>query len=306
MGEEAPVWPPQAVAAPRGLTEAEAAISPRARWVAASDGYRLAVQSWPAAGPPRGDLVILHGVQSHAGWYHGLGRRLAAAGYAAHFPDRRGSGANTQARGHAPSAGRLVEDVIDVIAEARTREGPLILCGISWGGKLAMATAARAPERVDGVALICPGLHARVGVRLREKAGVAAAILTGRAARRAFPIPLADPALFTDDAEARRFIAGDPLSLRAGTAGLMYASRVLDRMVDRARSAVRCPALLMLAGRDRIVNNARTRAYFETVASARKVVIEYPEAHHTLDFEPEPDRYARDLAAWVCAEFEAR
>ena len=28
-------------------------------------------------------------------------------------------------------------------------------------------------------------------------------------------------------------------------------------------------------------------------------VIEYPEGHHTLEFDPEPSRYALDLVAWL-------
>ena len=47
----------------------------------ASDGYPLHVRIWPAQPKPRGQVVVLHGVQSHGGWYHGLGRSLAAAGY---------------------------------------------------------------------------------------------------------------------------------------------------------------------------------------------------------------------------------
>jgi alpha-beta hydrolase superfamily lysophospholipase len=162
-----------------------------------------------------------------------------------------------------------------------------------------VATAARYPELVDAVALICPGLTPRVGVSLRERLGIAAAVLTGRAARVTYPIPLADPALFTADAEAQEFIANDPLSLRRGTAGLLASSFFLDRMVRRAVRRVRQPALLMLAGQDRIVDNARTRATFKLLASPSKRIIEYPEAHHTLEFEPDPSRYARDLIAWL-------
>jgi alpha-beta hydrolase superfamily lysophospholipase len=224
---------------------------------------------------------------------------LAAAGFSVHFPDRRGSGANPEARGHAPSAERLVEDVAEVVGAIRRGGGRVVLGGISWGAKLAVVASALGPEEVDGLVLICPGLEPRVGVGLREKLGVAGALATGQAARRLFPIPLADPALFTDNPDARQFIAGDPLSLRFGTAALLFASRVLDRMVRRAQRQVRCPALLMLAGRDRIVDNARTRAYFEGLGSRAKTVIEYPEAHHTLDFEPEPDRYVRDLVNWL-------
>ena len=55
----------------------------------------------------------------------------------------------------------------------------------------------------------------------------------------------------------------------------------------------------MLAGRDRIVDNDRTRAFVARLASADTTTIEYPEAHHTLEFEPDPGQYARDLISWI-------
>jgi alpha-beta hydrolase superfamily lysophospholipase len=174
---------------------------------------------------------------------------------------------------------------------------PIALAGISWGGKLAVITAARRPELVDALALICPGLHPRVDVDRAERLRIAVAFFTNR--RKRFPIPLADPALFTDSADGRAFIASDPLSLRTATAALLAASRFIDRGVRKVRGKVRQPALLMLAGHDRIVDNARTLAYFEGIGSTRPQVIEYPDGHHTLEFDPDPSRYALDLAAWL-------
>src|SRR5437764_7353749 len=115
---------------------------PRIATWPSSDGYPIHVASWPTAGPPRGRVVVLHGVQSHGGWYQRLGRTLAEAGYEAHFPDRRGSGANRADRGHAPSAGRLLADVAEWLATLRGRDAatPIALAGISWGGKLAVIT----------------------------------------------------------------------------------------------------------------------------------------------------------------------
>lgn len=310
-GSERPTWPEAAIFPPHLPSPGDSAIRPRPRWFAASDGRPLAVLEWQdeLRRTPRAAIVVLHGVQSHAGWYHGLGHRLAAAGFVAIFPDRRGSGANAQARGHAASSGQLVEDVAAQLADLRTRYAtdpvrpPVLLAGISWGGKLVIATAAQRPDLVDGIALICPGLTPRVGVTVGEKLGIALAVLTGRAARRTFPIPLSDPALFTGDSKAQAFIASDPLSLRQGTAGLLASSFFLDRRVRRAPGRVQQPALLMLAGQDRIVDNARTRATFERLASERKTIIDYPEAHHTLEFEPDPTRYVADLVRWVEAEF---
>jgi acylglycerol lipase len=272
---------------------------PRVATWSASDGYPIHRAAWMTAGPPRGRVVVLHGVQSHGGWYHHLGRTLAEGGYEAHFPDRRGSGANRLDRGHTPSTGRLLADVAGYLAELREREPrvPIALVGISWGGKLAVVTAGHRPGLVDALALICPGLHPRVGVSRRERWEIALAYFVHP--RKTFPIPLSDPALFTDSPEGQAFIAADPLGLRAATARLLAASAILDGMVKRVPSRIQQPALLMLAGKDRIVDNDRTQTYFDRLASARRRVIEYPAGHHTLEFDPNPARYALDLVAWL-------
>jgi acylglycerol lipase len=79
----------------------------------------------------------------------------------------------------------------------------------------------------------------------------------------------------------------------------MTASFVIDRLVARAPSRVHQPALLMLAGQDRIVDNAKTVDYFQRLRSSDRQVIEYPDGHHTLEFEPDPSRYALDFVTWL-------
>jgi acylglycerol lipase len=281
-------------------------MQPEDRTFVASDGYPFHVAVWPAAQPLKGQVVVLHGVQSHSGWYLSLGRTLAGAGYQASFPDRRGSGPNQRDRGHATSGRRLVSDVTEWLQAIRDEHPsvPITLAGISWGGKVALTTAARHPEMVDGIALVCPGLLPRVGVSFREKLQIAWAVLTNR--RKLFPIPLSDPSLFTANSQAQAFIAADPFSLRQGTAGLLAASFFIDQMLRRAPAKVVQPALLMLAGHDRIVDNARTLAYFQRLASTDRRVIEYPEGHHTLEFEADPTQYARDLIDWIEGHVDPR
>ena len=265
----------------------------------ASDGYPVHVATWRTDADPRGRVVILHGVQSHGGWYHNLGRTLAEAGYEAHFPDRRGSGGNRIDRGHTPSTGRLIEDVSEFLETLKGRRppAPIALAGISWGGKLAVIAAARRPDLVEALALICPGLQPRVGVSRRERLRIALAYFFRP--RKTFPIPLNDPALFTASHAGQEFIANDPLGLRAATARLLAASAIIDRIVRGLPPRIHQPALLMLAGRDRIVDNERTLAYFHRIDSKTREVIEYPEGHHTLEFDADPSLYARDLIGWL-------
>src|SRR5262245_42290617 len=91
----------------------------RVHGFSASDGSTFQLTTWEPAAAPKAQLVILHGVQSHAGWYDHLGRMVSEAGYMVHFPDRRGSGANTQDRGHSPSDRRLLDDVSELLAAIR-------------------------------------------------------------------------------------------------------------------------------------------------------------------------------------------
>src|SRR5262249_5923744 len=214
------------------------------------------------------------------------------AGYAVWFLDRRGSGLNNQARGDAPSFQRLLDDVAEFLRTfsagglATRRRIPLLLGGISWGGKLAVALQRRHPGLTDGLLLICPGFFPRVGLPLNERLAVVAANLRSRT--RCFPIPLNDPDLFTATPRWRQFIRADPLPLRQATGRLLLESVRLDMYCHKAVPFVNMPTLLLLAGQDRIICNERTHRYFHHFLTTDKNVITYPEAHHTLEFEPEP------------------
>jgi alpha-beta hydrolase superfamily lysophospholipase len=264
----------------------------------AGDGYRWAYRRYPAAGAARGRVVCLHGIQSHAGWYEHSCRRLADASHDVYFLDRRGAGANREARGDSPHFRRLLDDVAELLDRLKKTEAPrpTFLVGISWGGKTAVALQRRRPGMVDGIALLCPGFFPRVRPAWRERLAIARARLTAPA--RLFPIPLDDPELFTQTPRWLDFLRSDPLALHRATARFLVSSVWMDGYLRRAPRHVRAPVLLLLAGQDRIIDNARTRAFVGRFSGAKEV-IEYPEAHHTLEFEPDPDRFIGDLIAWL-------
>jgi alpha-beta hydrolase superfamily lysophospholipase len=117
-------------------------------------------------------------------------------------------------------------------------------------------------------------------------------------------IPLNDPALFTGEPRWQEFIRRDELGLYVVTIDFSLANHALTSELEQPR-ALQPPALLMLAGRDDIINNTATRAWFERVAAGPRKIIEYPEARHTLEFEPDPDRIINDLIGWLDERFAA-
>ena len=286
-------------------------MRPEDRSYKTADGTELPMRVWPAQNRdshpfshltrPRATLVYLHGIQSHSGWYEASSRRMAEAGVAVYQVERRGSGTDrAHERGHVDRAETWLADVAAAaeLARAETGAAGVHLMGVSWGGKLALACAAHRPDLYRSLILAAPGIIPIVDVTLAVKVRVAQSLLAGRPLRK-FPIPLADPHLFTGNPERLRFIAEDPLSLREVTARFMFDSRRLDRMARRAAASVRLPVFLALAEKDRIIRNDATRALVEAMPASRRRITVYPGACHTLEFEPDPAPYFRDLAAWI-------
>ena len=124
--------------------------------------------------------------------------------------------------------------------------------------------------------------------------------------RKLFPIPLNEPELFTANPVWQQFLRDDPLRLRQATARLLLESVRLDGYLRFVPKYVHVPVLLLLAEHDRIIHNAKTRAFVDRFATPDKQVIEYAGAHHTLEFEPEPERFIADLRDWFERQIQAR
>ena len=278
-----------------------------------SDGYELHFRYWQPV-HCRGIVVALHGIQSHSGWYEYSSNAMCQAGFAVYFADRRGSGLNTVDRGHADHGLRLINDVRQLIDIARnehnlsshdTEHEPvtqprskLTLMGISWGGKIAAAIAALYPKEINALALLYPGLTPRISPNRWQ-------LLRLNLARhfdirhKSVPIPLGDPALFTSTQHWQEAIKSDPLALHCVTSGFLNSGRDLDSFVHQHSSAITHSTLLMLAGRDTIINNQSTRRLVAQFGVRRLLTILYPNARHTLEFEPDRSQFVADLVCWL-------
>lgn len=272
-------------------------VLPRIDFYSARDGRRLVARVWNSVDPPRGRIVFLHGVSSHGGWYYRSCHYLNTRGFEVHFLDRRGSGLNALERGDVDRHETWIDDVADYLEQAGN-DRPVVLCGISWGGKLVTAVVRRHPGLVRGLALLCPGLYSQFEPNPVQRLALAAPV-PKRALRRRVEIPLRPASLFTDTPHWREYVDRDPLSLHDVTLRFARADRRLTRLACGSATYIHTPTLLMLSGRDRIVANRRTRAFWSRTSARQKTLIEYPSAAHTLEFESDPQPYFADLADWL-------
>ncbi len=271
----------------------------------ASDGYELHYRHWPSGlRSPRGIVVGVHGIQSHSGWYAYSSHRLAEAGYDVYFLDRRGSGLNEERRGFAAHEDRLINDVAQFLTGLRHQQkiagvrSSIVLMGVSWGGKLAATFGCRRPDLVDGLALLYPGLVSIIKPTWWQRYKLWMAVQK-EWGRFHIPIPLNDPELFTDEPRWREFIRNDQLTLHQVTVSFMAANLRMSKFLDRHMHEITRPVLMMQAGRDQIIDNVASKRLFDRMTNAKKTYLQYPEARHTLEFEPKPDCFIDDLLDWL-------
>lgn len=105
----------------------------------------------PADGPA---VVIVHGITQHGGVWAPLAAMLAGDGMRVVRVDIRGHGQS----GHRPpwSLGTHVDDLLETVGDLGVERAAWV--GHSLGGMLVAGVAARAPERVERVALLDPAM----------------------------------------------------------------------------------------------------------------------------------------------------
>ena len=263
------------------------------------ESYRASVfVHAPAGAGAHWPVVYAHGIQSHPGWFAGSAAHLASAGHPVYQFTRRGSGDNGGARGHAHSLEQAMADVACWCRFAREHSGcPRVhLLGVSWGGKLLACYAASGTDgELASLVLVAPGLCPRVDVGLATKLSIAGALLVNP--HQYFDIPLNDPALFTDNPAMRAYLEADELGLRRASARFLHVSRQMDRyLARRPRGSITAPTCLVLASRDRIIDNARTGRLVDRL-TAGWAVTRTLEGAHTLEFEPDTTPLYQTIAA---------
>ncbi len=259
------------------------------------DGYRLQYQTWKPRGTPHATIVLLNGVMSHSGWFQPLAEPLVRTGIALIGADRRGSGLNQEARGDAPSARVLIDDVKRIVDAERLDDVPLHLAGWCWGAVLAVHLAAEHEGLFRTLLILTPGLCPtdELTARMREQEPL----------RRASPpeapcleSPIRE-AMFTSGPYLEGFIERDEHRCRLFSPRFHAIMTKMAMLAPARLGALRLPMLLVLASEDRATDNPQTLRVFERVTKAR-VAIEHVHSAHGIQFDA-PEELARILVSWV-------
>ena len=188
-----------------------------------------------------------------------------------------------------------IEDMASLVLSEQP--GPLLLCGASMGGMIAMEAARQAPQRVAGLALL--GTTARPETpdmrALREAAmelfaqGRLREVIEPNVAFAFHPANAAQPAL------VRAYL---DFVLGAGAEQLIQQNRAVIHRPDARPHlpSVACPTLVLCGAQDQLTPPECSAEIAGLVPGARLVVLE--ECGHMLTME-QPEAVNRALREWL-------
>jgi len=270
-----------------------------------ADGMRLHASIFPSRQPVAG-LLLVHGLQSHSGWFEAsrTAGELAEAGILGLAYDRRGSGRSDGLTGHAASARDFLTDLDAAAAALRSeldaRAGPgapMHVLANCFGTRIVLPYVAAHPGSFRSLILTAPAtrMSRRASHGFAQKLSI---LLAGPRTR--FPTPLRDE-YFVSAGPWLDWIRHDARSLRQTTASFLRSANRLTFWARAAIPRLRTPLLVILGSRDVLVDNAAIRRRFVARYAGPKALVEY-DADHYLDFTSAQPAFRQRLETWLLDE----
>lgn len=276
------------------------AVAIREIGLVSHDGLRLAGEVH--GGAQGQSILLLHGGgQSRSAW-RGAARRLAAAGYRACAFDLRGHGDSDWSP---DAAYGLDAFVMDLVAAIEAMGSPAILVGASFGGHVAVLTAARRPDLCRALLLadVTPWIDEAAGDHFRGTLRTSADGFASVEEAAAMIARLhGDPATLADPARLRRHMRigadgrlhwkwdmrflNDAHLRRGGEQGLFVAEAL----------KLSVPVLVMAAEHSNLTTQAEIDAFRNAVPGVEAVTI--AGARHMLTGDVN-DAYAEAIIAFI-------
>ena len=254
---------------------------------------------WHAASP-RAAVLLEHGwgdySQRYVKQFSQLIPHLLERGISVYAIDMWGNGRSPGSRG-ATDIAAAVEDHLAARRRLSEQPLPVFLLGHSVGGLVTATSVLRDQSGVRGMILIAPALRWDVSGPLRMVARVGGFLIP----TFAMPVPTADPAVQSRDAQLHERMARDPLmhmrSISWVTAG---SGATISHANWPAYGRITVPVLVVHGTGDQVAMPAASRAFIDAVRSEDKALSLLDGGRHSLlDDPPSSDEALASIMDWL-------
>jgi acylglycerol lipase len=265
-------------------------------------GLKIFTRSWHPATTPQAVVVIVHGFNSHSGYYLWVGEQFAAHGLAVHALDLRGRGQSDGERFYVEKFEDYVNDVATFIAMAKADHPglPVFLLGHSAGGVVSCVYTLEHQAQING--LICESFAHEV-----PAPDFALAVLKGLShiAPHAHVLKLNNED-FSRDPKVVEAMNNDPLIAHEVQPTNTVAEMVrADERLKKEFGLITIPVLILHGTLDAATKPSGSQRFYDMAGSTDKTLKLYEGHFHDLLNDVDKEVVMTDIQQWIDARIPA-
>ena len=259
-------------------------------------GLKIATRSWQPEGSVRGIMILVHGFNSHSGYFAWPAEQFAGDGFAVYALDHRGRGKSEGERWYVEKFSDYLGDVDKLVGIARSENPgvPVYMLGHSVGGVITSSYVFEHQQEIEG--FICESWAYDVGLpNLVQLAFEGVARLAPH-----LPLYSLKNEIFSRDPIVVAQMDNDPLIKNekqpAETASevLKAAARLKENMPN-----IKVPVFIIHGTDDKATLPRGSQYFYDNVGSEDKTLKLYEGGYHDLLNDIDKETVMADILAWV-------
>jgi alpha-beta hydrolase superfamily lysophospholipase len=270
-----------------------------------SDGIDLFFRAWQPATESRRALVMFHRGHEHSARWQDFIDRIGLEDFWFFAWDARGHGRSPGERGYAESFGRMVRDAEEFVqhisAQFDIPIDNMAVVAQSVGAALATTWVHDYAPPIRALAIATPALR----VKLYAPLAIPALRLLRRFRPKSFIHSYVKPKMLTHDIEQAREYASDELISPQIAVNILLDLYDTSTRLVRDAGAIHVPTLLLISGRDWVVEKVPQHRLFARLSSLVKEKVVYPGFFHSTYWERERQQPIDRTRQFVSAAFDS-
>jgi acylglycerol lipase len=259
--------------------------------------YKLQARSWGRPSECHSAVLLVHGLGAHSGWFEALARRLKGRNLFVLSYDQVGFG---KRRNEKFTSGKQWFEDLTVACNYLHKvvgDKPIFIVGNSMGALVAFSAAQ--DVSAAGIVMLSPGFEGYPGTftfKYRVNTIIKALLKPDEECDVAYGLDIV-----TEVESVRAWCENDPDRRFAVPGRMLLQLLSLTQGLRFQKMSVNCPVLMMLAGRDKIVDNKVNNQVFKRLICPSKQLKIFPNSFHDLPMNPAVEGVAEDIANWIQA-----
>lgn len=271
-------------------------MQPKTSTFESKSGLKIFTRTWLPVDTARGVIVIVHGLNSHSGYYQWVADQFTGLNYAVYALDLEGRGNSEGERFYVQSIHDYVNEVDQLvdIAKAAHPDLPVFMLGHSAGGVIACIYSLEKQLKING--LICESFAYQV-----PAPDFALTVLKGLShiAPHLHTIKLKNED-FSRNPEAVEMMNNDPLiANESQPTKTMEQLVIADERLKKEFSLITLPVLILHGTKDKATKYSGSEFFFENTGASDKTLKLYEGHYHDLLNDVDKEKVMADIQKWV-------